>query len=219
MIAWFVTLLISVSRPGAPIFYPDAKETKEETEARYLSIATDLATVVSDPNEVLLFDGEGAPAKTGAILLAIAAHESHFRKDVDEGLGAHAQGDGGRSWCLAQINLGTKNAEGKTTGRFVLQPDGKFKIVYNEGTLVGWGGEDLVSDRTKCFRAELAIVRRSFKCGGSKEGLLSFYASGSCKAGRKESETRMGLGLRWISGMPEFTDPSEAIGNSPNLSM
>ncbi len=213
MIAWFVTILVSVVRPGSPTFYPEAKETKEETEARYQSIATDLATVVSDPNEVLLFEGDQAPAKTGAILLAIAANESHFRRDVDLGLGQYAQGDGGRSWCLNQINLGVKR-DGRTVGRFILRSDGKFQITY-EGGSEGWGGEDLVADRTKCFRASLAIARKSFRCGGPKEGLLSYYASGHCGRGQAESATRMRLGLQWISKMPDF----EPIGNSPNLSM
>ena len=209
MMAWFVTLLVSISKPGAPIFYPAAKETQEETVARYNSIVTDLTTVVTDPNEVLLFEGPQASAKTGAILLAIAANESHFRKDVDFGLGKHAKGDSGRSWCLTQVNLGV--------GRFILQPDGKFTINYNGGTSVGWSGEDLVADRTKCFRAALAIARKSFKCGGEKLTLLSLYASGQCGHGVVESTMRMRLGLHWISKMPDFTTISAPVGNSPNL--
>ena len=214
LIAWVVSLLVSISRPGAPIFYPDAKETEAETQARYALIAQDVLKVTQDPQEDPLFEGPTARVKTAAVILSVAAFESHFRKDVDLGLGKYSRGDSGRSWCLNQINLGVAGPEGKTFGRFVPMANGSFRITYNEG-YVGWGGEDLVADRTKCSRAALAIARRSFKCGGPALTRLKWYASGRCELGDRASSDRMGLALRWISKIPADLEVSSTSVDNP----
>jgi hypothetical protein len=128
---------------------------REPDRARYTEIARDLAAVVYDPAEAPLYDGDDGRAKTALLLASIAAHESTFRKDVEDG---RARGDGGTSWCFMQLHIGS----GKT--------------------LEGWSGEDVTSDRQLCFRAGLHIARESFRmCKGfPADEMLSAYASGQC---------------------------------------
>jgi len=128
---------------------------REVDRARYTEIASDIASVVYDPAEEPLYAGPDGRARTAALLASIAAHESTFRVDVENG---HARGDGGTSWCFMQLHIGS----GKT--------------------VEGWTGEDVSADRKLCFRAGLHIARESFRmCKGSPANeMLGAYASGQC---------------------------------------
>ena len=128
---------------------------KEADRGRYTEIASDLAAVVYDPAEQPLFKGDDGRARTALLLASIAAHESTFRVDVENG---HARGDGGTSWCFMQLHIGS----GKT--------------------VEGWTGADVTNDRQLCFRAGLHIARESFRmCNGLPANeMLSAYASGQC---------------------------------------
>src|ERR1700722_8559120 len=108
---------------------------KESGPARFTGIASDLAAVVYDPDEKPLYPGEDGRAKTALLLASIAAHESTFRVDVEDG---RARGDGGNSWCFMQLHIGS----GKT--------------------VEGWTGQDVSADRKLCFRAGLHIAQESF---------------------------------------------------------
>jgi hypothetical protein len=127
----------------------------EADRARFTEIASDLVAVVYDPAEQPLFPGEDGRAKTALLLASIAAHESTFREDVENG---KARGDGGNSWCFMQLHIGS----GKT--------------------VEGWTGADLTSDRRLCFRAGLHVARESFRmCNAFPVNeKLSAYASGQC---------------------------------------
>jgi hypothetical protein len=127
-----------------------------------------------------LYDDDDSRIKTAAVMLGIINYESHFSRDVDVGT---RKGDGGTSWCLAQINIGK--------GRIHIKDDGSVEF----GT--GWSGKDLVQDRTKCLKAELAIIRESFKCKtDDKYARLNLYTSGRCDWGYKESKHRMILAFK-----------------------
>lgn len=209
VIAWIVGLLVAVSPIGRAQYYPDAKENTEATTARYTSITNDLIDVVYDPAEKPLFTGPKGRAQTVMVLLAIASFESGgFRKDVDLGLGKYAKGDGGRSWCLEQVQLSQAGPNGKTARRILVHPNGTFSFTTDPNQ--GWGGEDLVKDRKKCFRAGLAVARASFGACGNIEtkDKLKAYAAGNCSDdGVAASRSRMGLAMRWMtSKMPTFTD-------------
>jgi hypothetical protein len=137
---------------------------KEVDRARYTEIANDIASVAYDPAEAPLFSGDDGRARTALLLASIAAHESTFRVDVDEG---RARGDGGTSWCFMQLHIGV----GKT--------------------VEGWSGDDVTADRKLCFRAGLHIARESFRmCVGEPTiEKLSAYASGRC--GRSAESRQM----------------------------
>jgi len=74
------------------------------TMARYWGIASDLETVVFDPEEAPLFDDPAVGrAETAVLILAIASYESGgFRADVDRE--DKPTGDGGHAWCLGQLH-------------------------------------------------------------------------------------------------------------------
>lgn len=207
VIDWAVNRMSKWSPPGRKSYIPEATETEEEATTRYASIASDALTIAFDPSEKPIFGGSQGRLRTFSLLISVAHSESGFRKDVDFGLGKYAKGDGGRSWCLGQIQLG-KASDGKTKTRVLLTEGGGLKYVW-DGT--GLGGEDLVSDRKNCFRVSLRIMRLSFNsCSAlpiSKR--LAVYASGSCDKGHDSSSARVGKAIRWLSIDPAPVEDSE----------
>jgi hypothetical protein len=152
--AWLVALFTSWV-PGFDYDqarFRDARETNAQTQERYTEIATAIATVVLDPTEAPIANSRD---RTALALATIAYYESSLARNVDLGIGKYAKGDFGRSACLAQINVG----KGTTTE--------------------GWTANDLINDRTKCFRASLHLLRASWACGHGAERWTP-YASGRC---------------------------------------
>jgi hypothetical protein len=210
VIAWIVSLIASVAPLDRPQYIPEARETVEETQERYESIARNLIEVVYDQNENPLFPGARGRQRTITVVLAAATFESSFRRDVDFGEGKFSRGDHGKSWCLNQLNLGVADPEGITPNRILVTSSGGYKFVPKTHE-EGWTGTELVQDRTKCFRAALAVLRSSFASCRSLnlplEDRLRVYASGDCEKGSEASHRRMGLALRWMSTKkPDFTD-------------
>lgn len=207
VIAWLVTFIVAVAPPTRPQFIPDAKETPAEATARYESIASDIASVVWDQNNTALFSGPNGRAKTASVIMSIMSHESAFRKDVDFGLGNQARGDGGKSWCLMQINVGTGRSWSWNTklNRPAYPNDPKEDIVQ------GFTGEEMTKDRKKCILAGYRIMKVSFASSQAR-GLpvsewLRVYASGNIDSGSPQSQHRMNLGINWFnSHKPSFTD-------------
>lgn len=196
---WAVDQMVVWSPPGKS-FYPDAKESEEEGKARYESIAHDAISVAYDPVEPPLFKNDPiGRAKTLAIMLSIARSESGgYRRDVDFNVGKMARGDGGKSWCLMQIQLSKPNPKGQTSTRIALKGD-QYEYVYTKDK--GFGGEDLIADRKVCFRVALHMARESFRaCSGLPvEDRLSVYAGGNCEDGRPQSRVRVGKAIRWLA--------------------
>ena len=122
-------------------------------------------------------------------MLSVAWHESGFRKDVDLGVGKLARGSGTDS-CLMQIRVGSRR------------------------TPEGWSHEDLVTDREKCFRAGLAIIRRSFGACHKldQRDWLGVYTRGSCQSDEPFSRSRMALASR--APKPPVDD-AHALGGGP----
>jgi hypothetical protein len=200
---WVVDRMVTWAPPGLS-YVKEAKESEEEGRRRYEDIANDIMTVTYDPAERPIFQGANGRAMTTALLTSIAFYESAYRKDVDTGVGPKAQGDSGKSWCLMQVKLGTLEKDtGRTKLRVVVGPNGGLRFVSSErepGYATAWGGEDLVQDRTKCFRVALRIARLSFgSC--SKLGVqdrLSMYASGRCEVGEDASRRRVSRAQQWL---------------------
>jgi hypothetical protein len=158
--AWLLSIMLAAVPPGRAQRTPDAKETAEQGKARYAAIANAMARVALDPKEKPLFLGPDARAKTALLMLAISLHESHWRRDVDLGLGRQAKR---RYHCMMQIAVAkTKTPE-------------------------GWTARDLVRSRKRCFRRGLHILQRGQKhCREhGPRAFLNHYASGYCDHGRK----------------------------------
>ena len=214
LIAWILSFMVAAAAPGRATYITEATETKAEAQERYEAIAGDLAEVVWSPNEKPLFRGSDGRARTAAVLLSIMLHESAFRKDVDSGIGKHARGDSGRSWCMMQINIGTGKTLpwNKVKYRFAkpVCPEDKpatSQCDPKEEIEEAMTGQDLVEDRRNCMRAGLHLIH-GVRCGGLPvREWLRAYASGSCENGSVESQARMDLAISWYGRhKPDFKD-------------
>jgi hypothetical protein len=199
LVGWCVKRMSLWAPPGRS-FYKEAEETPEDAVIRYREIAADAIAVAYDPAEVPLFTGSIGRARTLAVLLGTSDSESGgYRKDVDFGTGNRSKGDGGKSWCLGQINLGLAGSDGRTPMRVEFTP--KY-WQYAKDKNSGFGGEDLVRDRKLCFRVSLHMIRQSFATCSSLPVLdrLGIYASGkSCEAGSTASRSRIGKAVSWLA--------------------
>jgi hypothetical protein len=167
-----VAYLVAAMVGWVPLRVHAPIESVDEASSRYDSIAEDVAAVAMDEEEAPLFGGPDGRIQTALLMLSVASFESGYRKKVDDGRGL---GDHGRSFCLMQIKV----------GRGV--------------TREGWTGQDLVTDRKRCFRAALHILRTSFGvCHDLPlEDRLSAYASGHCFADAAISRSRVGRARAW----------------------
>lgn len=178
VIHWLVAAMLSWVLPHAPALH-------EAQRARYTEIAQDAMAVAFDKSEAPLFVGPLGREKTATLMLAIASFESGFDKGVDAGT---VQGDSGKSWCLMQVQLSTRDKDGKTSTRMNFKDD-VYEYVYDKTK--GYGGEDL-SDRKLCFRMALHIMRASYKrCGD-----LSGYTAGVCLKDEPKAMNRLGRARR-----------------------
>jgi hypothetical protein len=219
VIAWLLTFMVSVAPTNRKVYYPDAKETSEEAQLRYESIASDIVSVVWNSSNPPLFKGPNGRAKTASVMLGIMFFESNFRRDVDLGLGKAGVGDSGTSFCLMQVKTGTGRTGtwNKTKNRFKVWGD------KDEDLVEGWTGPELVQDRKKCIEAGYRVMSASFAvCRNLPvSAWLRAYASGNCKddgGGAEKSESRMNFGMNWFNNhRPSFTDAEFLNANVPKL--
>jgi hypothetical protein len=114
---WVVDRMVAWAKPGITLL-PVAMETFDDGKARYGLIANAaMRAVVKNKS---MFGGSKGRIRTAALILAIAMFESSFRKDVDMNLGQEGRGDGGRSWCLMQLQLGSPIYIDETGRRVIL---------------------------------------------------------------------------------------------------
>lgn len=196
VVLWLFQLMSTWSPPErrADSLLKDAQESKAQAIQRYLEIAQDAVEVAymeEEPPILTTKDEEKARAWTALLLLSVSYFESGFRRDVDLGVGRFARGDGGRSWCLNQINIG------------------KGKVPDANPVVGSWTGKDLVADRKKCFRTSLRMIRRSFSACSSQPFAyrLSAYAAGSCDKGHDESNARLKFFNQWLRRPPAEKTP------------
>lgn len=175
---WLLGVMLAATPPGKSRFPAESVESEADGRARYEQIAGALAEIALDPEEKPVFDGARGRERTAALVLAIARHESGFRRDVDLGLARHANG-GGPYFCMMQVSVKGRTPE-------------------------GWTGADLTSDRRRCFRAGLHILqhaRGSCRAEGP-EAWLRLYTGGTCDRGRQAAEQRMATYKEWLAQHP-----------------
>ena len=95
------TYLLTAMLAWVPAKAHQARETADATQARYASIASDVAIVASDPAEPPLFQGSDGRVRTALLLLSVAYWESAFRPDVDGGLVGGASLNAGEFLTIA----------------------------------------------------------------------------------------------------------------------
>jgi len=188
---WVMAILCLLAPPGRARSWDHSEETATEGYARYWALASDYEEVLSSlPASDLAF---GSKKRTAAYLLAIGWYESGFSRNADLGIGARSRGDGGRSVCHLQTNLG----RGRT-------PE-------------GWSASDLLADRKKCIRRGLTILKASLgACSASPvSDRLAVYASGDCKRGLLESRVRVYLAERIAGRRLPKADAPETVTETP----
>jgi len=153
-------------------------ESKENAMVRRDVIASDALRVAMDAKEEPLFQGERGREKTALFMLAIASYESGYHHKVDSG---HIRGDGGISWCMMQI---------------LLPPGAR--------TQEGWTGQELIADRTKCFRAALHALHASKRlCKWAQPAdVFSAYAAGRCVVNLWAARSRYFRAVDWLKKNP-----------------
>lgn len=176
---WILTVLMAISPPSKVSKW--SNETSAGMQSRYESIAQDMAQAIQESKP--LFTGKNAEVRTAALITSIGLYESGFRKEVDEGT---VRGDGGRSWCLMQINLGSGT------------------VPVGDDVMRSWKGKDLVKDRKKCFKVALEMVRLSMNQCSSLTGgsVLSGYTSGKCVANERTAVSRWRFSRQILAKYP-----------------
>jgi hypothetical protein len=204
VLAWAVGLLTTMQPPKRlqNSYIKEAHESIAQTEDRYAEIAEAYLAVAFDEKEKPVFGGQQGRLRTATLELAVAYFESGFRRDVHLGQGKWSRGDGGRSWCLQQINIGAG------------------KVPDADPIVKEWRGKDLVADTSKCARAGLHIMRRAISACAALPWVdrLSAYVSGSCVPGQIKARARMRYGMRkFDENKPSFTDAevTEALALKP----
>ena len=210
-IAWLLAFMLTKAPVDRPHYIPEAKETQDETRARYEQIANDIADVLK--TEKPLFKGADGKIRTSSVILSVMFHESGFRRDVDLGLGKLARGDHGNSVCMMQLNIG----KGKTMKWNTVQDRAAYPNDPPAEVQDGWTASEVLADRKKCIRAGLRLLRLSFKACPSlpQKDALRVYGSGSCEGAAKESASRMGLAMRWYAAHPPGFDDSVLLPPPP----
>jgi hypothetical protein len=208
--------MVAVAPPTRKHWYPDAKETPEEAQVRYKSIAQDIVSVLYNPDNPPLFTGANGRARSAAVVMSVMFLEGGFRRDVDLGLGKFGLGDLGESYCLMQIRVGKGRTAtwNKALNRFARWNDPESDLVQ------GWTGPDLVQDRKRCIEAGYRIIRSSFAACRSLpvSDWLRAYASGSCEDGSIASKARMNVALNWFNrNRPSFTDSQILEKTTPQI--
>ncbi len=183
--AWLLAIMLGTVPPGSSRRPDEARETAAEGKTRYAAIAHAIAAASLDPAEAPVLTGPRARERTAALLLALSLHESHWRRDVDLGIGPLVP-PRGRYWCLLQIAVDRgKSADGATAA-------------------------ELVASRDRCFRSGLHALQRAQRACAKKNepwGFLNLYASGYCDRGRKAVAIRRATWERLLREHPFPADP------------
>jgi len=222
---WGLRMISHWVPPQSVVSARHIDESVDEAINRYNSLISDAISVVYDENEEPLFRGDKARAKTLAVLLSTMRSESSFRRDVDFGEPPLGMGDGGRSWCLMQVRLSQADKEGNTRVKIHLTDDYygytfKGQSGFNK---MGFGGQDLVSDRKICIRVGLHMLRESVRvCSRLPvEDRLSLYSMGTCydPLGWEKSKNRMKRAMSWFKRNTPPLDSEVLVENSQTFAL
>lgn len=204
IVAWLVSVMLAFSPAvtGERYTNPDARESATDRTARYEGMARAVVAVAFDPAERPLFAGPWGRHQTATLLLGVAWKEGSWRRDVDLGEGKRARG-GGTDSCNMQIRLASWRDRDGT--------------VHEQTTPEGWTWRDLVTDREKCFRAGLRMLRRSMGACRAEDPdhALAAYARGVCTdpVGQAKSRERIRVGRQLFGLRPAPAAPALGGGS------
>jgi hypothetical protein len=152
-------------------------EPLPEVEQRYQAIAEAAIAANYDPSSRPV--AWGSRAASTILTLSVAEAESSFRADVFTGIGPHARGDNGQSFCSMQVKVG----------------DGAITVGTEE-----WFGTDLLADPNKCFTAGVQKLRGSLGTCPTLDfrDRLSAYITGQCQPLNWRSRMRIDRAVEWV---------------------
>lgn len=181
VVAWLVAAMTKWAPPEAVTYKGGRFESGEDRAARYEATAGSVSNVVYGLGYAPITRGAAARAQDAGLALSIAGYEAgQYALDVDDGT---RTGDGGRSFCLMQVNFS-----------------------WRSRTPQGWTGPDLVGakNRERCFEAGLDLVRESHEeCGKlAAPDWLSGYTTGACQPREPHAAKRMGRFAKWLARNP-----------------
>lgn len=168
-------------------------------ETRYLSIAEDIAAVVSEPGEAPIFKGDESRAKTALVLASIAFWESGFDPRVDAGA---RLGDDGHAISLFQLHV--------EQGGWMLEDDGGW--IYGDAAkrtkdaawlashrVYRWTDLRGAEHRRDAARVALHVARQSIRAGA---GLCQYSGEGADGKGCPKAATRLQHAQAWFASHP-----------------
>jgi hypothetical protein len=187
------TYLLTAMLAWVPAKAHQARETADATQARYASIASDVAIVASDPAEPPLFQGSDGRVRTALLLLSVAYWESAFRPDVDGGRCKPPECDNGHAFTLWQLHPEDGYIFDGDVYTYARNRSPSWRA---EHTSEIFDGQALVRDRKLAAKIALHILRFSIKNSGS----LAIY-TGEGHNGPKARQ-RMDYAARWLKSHP-----------------
>ena len=166
---WLLEIMIQISPPRV-IHTIYREESEEQIKVRYAEIAKSISHAIETDGALFREDTSGK--RTAALILSIMKHESGLLKSVQIG---KRRGDGGRSWCLMQVNIGNG------------------PVYFGTPEMNKWYGKDLVTDIGKCVKVGLHALRTSVNtCSKNYKGFqtITAYTAGRCLSYEKGAYNR-----------------------------
>jgi len=194
VVTWLSSMMLQWAPPERRVSYiPEAKEEVSVAQKRYQIIAEQFLDVAMKDSSPRLFGGKQGRLRTAVMMAGIALYESGFRRDVHLGQGKFSRGDGGRSWCLLQMNIGAST------------------VPTADPILSTWKGPDLVGEANtwRCATAGLHMMARSMRACSHLplKDRLSVYTSGKCRQDEYKAVNRYSFGVsQFERHKPTFTD-------------
>ena len=188
------TYLVAAAAAWVPTKNHNFYETEEQTMARYMSIATDIATVVLKADEPPLFADDANRIKTGLLVTSVAAAESNFVDKIDDG---RTLGDHGTAYCLMQIRpIRGIFLDGVNYG-FAVHKSKEWRSEHASAIMIG---NDLLTDRKTCVTVGLHMLRH--------DGVYAYV--GEARGGAR-GKFRMARAKEWFTAHP-FVESKEDDG-------
>ena len=192
MIAW--TPLQSLTSYG---------ETVDQVRARYLAIASDIATGAMSPDEPPLFSGPSGRARTALLLASIGSFEGGWQRFVEEGDcnkdGFHADRrgncDGGHAFTSWQIHVphgGFLFVNGRLSNTIYASA---YSKEHPDDVITG---QKLLADRKLAIRVAEQLIRET----SSRDCLLCGYSGESSHGAHPKADARLNRAKAYWASHP-----------------
>lgn len=191
--AYILSMMKVWSPPADQIKF---SETEADAEARYASIADDVAEVVLAEDSIFP-ESSGGKAKTAVLMAGLAFKETRFWKYVDSGqcndytwrktpegkkiIYSYGHCDGGLAWSMWQVHI----------------PNKGFNV---NGDLID--GPRMVSDRKAAVRVALRLAKRAMAAGHLCAYTGETNPDGTCTPLHPKATERLNFAVNYYVAHP-----------------